>query len=205
MTTDPLNDLWNSPPNRPEADAGERLASHFVDSLRKRRRFQAWWLAWTFFALTGVTTVAVLHVVSQGPAGVAGQWAMWPMLALPWSVALIFLRRFRQERVAASLVAPSLLAALLSALAGNRAERRRVVGVGVLLLVTAPMSALAIWQLRLAGKATTDQAWSMALVFGAALMLGGGFVLSRYRHHLVPEGRKIEALLGDLASSANEK
>lgn len=198
MTNDMLNDLWNSAPNCPAPEAAERLTAEFLTRLRRRRRFQAWWLGWTFLALAAVTTIAVAQLIRHGAAGLAGQWALWPMLVLPWSAAILFLRRFRLERVAKGSVTSPLLAALVAARASNAAERRRHVAVGALLVTMAPISALAIWQLHVAGKATADQAWSMGLVFGLALALGGGFVTVRYRRHLIPECNKIATLLRDI-------
>jgi LPXTG-motif cell wall-anchored protein len=201
MNNDALNELWNSAPNRPLPEAGERLAVHFLTRLRKRRLYQGWWLAWTFLALTGTTALAVVQIVKHGSTAVTGQWALWPMLALPWGAAFLFLRRYFRECVAPTLSVSPLHAALVAARAGNLMERRRLIGVGILLLAMLPITALAIWQLHLAGKTTADQAWSMALVFGLALALGGGFVTWRYRRHLVPERCKIEALLRALEST----
>ena len=201
MNTDPLNALWNSPANVPATNAGQQLAAHFLARLRQHRRFQAWWLGWTFLSLTGVTSLVVSHLIRNGAGGVAGQWALWPLLALPWGAAFVFLHRFRQEGSTTTGPTPTLQAALSAAHAANRAERRRLLGIGALLVVTAPVSALVIRQLHVAGKATTDQAWSMALVFGVGLALGGTFVLWRYWQHVVPERRRIESLLRDLEAA----
>ena len=198
MNADALNDLWNSAPNRPPADAGARLAADFVARLQRRRRVQAWWLAWTFLALTVVTGVVVTQLVTRGAAGVAGQWALWPMLVLPWGAAFVFLRQFRRESAVNEAARSSLRVTLLTAQAANRSERRRLAAIGALQSAAVPLSAIAIRQLYLSGKATVDQAWSMALVFGLALAVGGGVVFWRYRQHLVPERRKIESLLRDL-------
>jgi hypothetical protein len=200
MTTDGLDDLWNSAPNRPPAEAGARLATHFVTRLRKRRQFQRWWFAWTFLALTGATGIAVTQLVKHGVAAFAGQWALWPMLLLPWSAAFLFLRRFYRDGPVRQSTISSVRTALVAARAGNLAERRRLVRVGMLFCTMVPITAVAIWQLHLAGKASVDQAWSMAVVFGFALLLGGGFVTWRYRRQLEPERRKIESLLRDLES-----
>jgi hypothetical protein len=194
MNTDPLHALWNSAPNVPTTAAAEHLAAAFLARQRKRRQLQAWWLAWTFFALTIGTGLLVIHLVRNGVSGVTGQWALWPLLALPWCAAVIFLRRFRQEG-SAFVDGTNLPAALRGALASNLAERRRLSLVGALLIATVPILALTVRQLHDAGKATVDQAWSMGIVFGAGLALGGLFVLWRYWHHLVPESRRIESLL----------
>lgn len=198
MNTDPLHALWNSPGNAPAADAGQQLAAVFVARQRKRRQIQAWWLGWTFVALSSGTVLVVSHLFRHGPGGVSGQWALWPLFVLPWCAALIFLRQFRQEGSASAGSTTTVQAAMLGARASNRAERRRLSIVGALIVITAPITALVIRQLHYAGKATMDQAWSMALVFGGGLALGMTFVLWRYWHHLVPESRRIDSLLREL-------
>ncbi len=198
MNTDPLHALWNSPRNVPTADAGQQLAAVFVARQRRNRQLLTWWLVWTFLALSSVTTLAIVNLTENGAASLSGQWALWPILALPWCAAFVFLRRFRQEASTLVHCTANLRSALSSALASNLAERRRLSLVGGLIVLTAPITALAIRQLHEAGRATIDQAWSMAAVFGAGLALGGTFVLWRYWHVLVPESRRIDSLLRDL-------
>jgi hypothetical protein len=198
MNTDPLHALWNSPSNVPTADAGQQLAAVFSARQRRSRQLQIWWLAWTFLALSSVTALAIVNLTENGASSLSGQWALWPLLALPWCAAIIFLRRFRREGSAPVDCSANLRSALRIALASNLSERRRLSVVGGLIVLTAPIAALAIRQLQEAGKATIDQAWSMAAVFGAGLALGGMFVLWRYWHVLVPESRRIDSLLRDM-------
>ncbi|HEY0943786.1 MAG TPA: hypothetical protein VGD81_00905, partial [Opitutaceae bacterium] len=139
--------------------------------------------------------------VQQGPLALAGQWALWPLLLLPWSAAIHFLRKFLREGAPPKSSIPPLRDALLTARQGNRAERRRLAVIAILLGALAPITAVAIRQLHLAGKASVNEAWSMALVFGLALALGGGSVAWRYRRRLVPERRRLESLLRDLESN----
>jgi len=61
---------------------------------------------------------------------------------------------------------------------------------------------LAVRQLYASGKATADQAWSMALVFAIGLLLGVAALWIRDRFRLQPEKRQIEALLRDLDAPA---
>src|SRR5688572_21610906 len=97
MKNDPLNELWHSSANRPDPDTGQHLAVRFVSRIRSRRRFRAVWLAWTFLLLTGASILAVTHLVRNGLAGVNGQWALLPLLALPWMTAVYFLRTFIRQ------------------------------------------------------------------------------------------------------------
>ncbi|ACB75536.1 hypothetical protein [Opitutus terrae] len=201
MTTNALDELWRSSPNEPLADAGARLAAHFVTRLRERRRLQGWWLGWTFLALTGATALALAQLVQQGPLEFAGQGALWLLLLLPWSAAIHFLRKLLREGVPPKTSIRSLREALLAAREGNRAERRRLAVIAILLGALAPVTAVAVRQLHLAGKASVNEAWSLALVFGLALAVGGGIVAWRYRRRLVPECRRLESLLRDLESN----
>lgn len=201
MNTDPLNELWNSGANQPDGEAAQRLASHFAGRLRRRRRLQAWWLGWTLFALAAVTILALTQLARQGASAFAGQWALLPLLALPWFVALRFLRVFFRADAGAAKSSLPLRAALVAAQASNLAERRRLSIIGGLLVVMLPVVALSVWQLHVGGKASVDQAWSMALVFGAFLALGVTGVVVRYRRFVLPEKRTIEALRRDLEAA----
>jgi len=194
MTQDPLNELWNSTANRPAIDAGQRLASQFVARMRRRNTFQLMWLVWTLFAMTGITALTMIHLARNG---LDGQWTLFLMLALPWFVTLHFLRAY-SRRTRLERVALPLGAALAAARASNRVERRGLVFIGIYLAIMAPIIALAVWQLHAAGKASVNQAWSMAFVFGAILTLSAAGMAVRYRRYLLPEMRMIDALLRDL-------
>jgi len=203
MNRDRLNDLWNSDSNRPDTVAGAYLAEQFLAGLRRRRRWQVAWLTWTFFALTVITVWAAVHALAQGVSSLVSQWSLIPMLALPWIVALRLLAQFRRERTPEPDAALPLREALAAARLSNLAERRRLAFIGLLLAVMTPVVGLAVWQLHGAGKATANQAWSMAAVFGAALALGGLTVALRLGFRLQPEGRRLEALQQDLESTGS--
>ena len=202
MNTDPLNDLWNSATNQPDAEAGPRLAAQFTNRLRKRRRFQAWWLGWTVCAMTAVTILAIIHVVRNGVSGVADQWPLLPLLALPWFVTLRFLRAFLRAKAGPASSALPLQAALIAARASNLAERRHFIVISWLFAAMTPLLALAVWQLHLGGKASVDQAWSMALAFGTILASSMAIQVVRYRRRLLPEKQTIDTLLRDLDAPA---
>lgn len=201
MNAKSLNELWNSSANRPEPDAGQQLAAQFVSRMRRRRRFRAVWLAWTSFLLTVASILAVTHLIRKGLDGANGQWALLPLLALPWLAVGYFWRAFFREGTGAGDVALPLRAVLVAAQAANTAERRHLRLVGGLFAVMGPVCALAIWQLHAAGKTPGNQVWSMALAFGVIFILGGLGLTARYRRRLLPEQRTIEARLRELDHS----
>lgn len=201
MNIESLNELWNSSANRPAPDAGQQMASHFVSGLRRRRRFRAFWLAWTSFLLMGASILAATHLVRNGLDGVDGQWALFPLLALPWMALAYFWRAFLRHGAVSGESALPLRAALVAAQTANSAERHHLRLVGWLFAAMVPFTALAIWQLHAAGKAPGNQVWSMAVAFGLIFILGGLGLLARNRRQLLPERRTIEARLRELDHS----
>jgi hypothetical protein len=201
MNPDPLTELWNSPTNLPDAEVGQRLAAQFVAVIRRRHRLQMLWLVWTLFAMTGVT---ILAVVQLRQSGLAGQWALFPLLALPWFVTLRSLRAFFSGGKQATQTALPLSAALAAARASNHTECRNLTFIVGYLIVMTPVIALAVWQLHTAGKTSLNQAWSMAFVFGAMLMLSAAAMAVRYYRYLLPEMRMIEAQQRELDRPENE-
>jgi hypothetical protein len=198
MTSDPLHSLWHSAANQPGATAGERFARDFLVKLRRRRRFQAWWLGWTFVALTAASVVAGVQLFREGTGAAAQQWALFPLLALPWALAVHFLRGFIRQKAGAPASGLPLRHALVAARESNRRERRHLALVGWLIAGLVPVLGLAVWQLRLVGKAPGNQAWSMALTLGVLLALGATGMLVRYCRYLRTEKLVIEDRLREL-------
>jgi hypothetical protein len=195
MNSDSLTKLWNSPENRPTPGAGELLASDFIARLRRRRRFKALWLTWTACLLATATGLAVIHLTRRGLDGVNGQWALLPLLALPWMAMVYFTRTFLRQGAVPSEPAPSLHAALLAARKANAVECRHLRVVGWLFTAMIPVTAVAVWQLHGAGKVPGNQLWSMAFVFGTVFALGALGLIMRYRGQLLPEQRDLDARL----------
>ena len=197
MNSDALDQLWNSAANRPEPSAGQRLASHFIVTLRRRRRFQAFWLGWTALLLTSATVLAASHLVRKGFHGMTGEWAMFLLLAMPWMALVYFLRAFLRHGAVRTESALPLRTALLAAQAANAVERRHLRLVSALFAAMLPVTALAIGQLQAAGKTPGQQAWSMSVAFGVIFLVGALGLLARYRRRL-SEQRLIEARLREL-------
>lgn len=201
MNTDPLEQLWHSPANQAAPAAGEKLVAPFLADLRRRRRWHAAWLAWTLLALGSVTVCAAVQLFRRDAAVRLDAWPLAAMLAFPWFIALRFLRRFVAEGGAPAHATQPWSAVLAWAIAHNRAAQRRLAWIAALFVVMLPVSAFAIRHLHATGKATTDQAWSMAAVFAAAFAGGGAFMLWNYFARLRPEQRRLAAQQHDLSAA----
>ena len=203
MNNDPLESVWNSAANQPPGDTGERLATRLLASIRRDRRRQAWWLTWTVLSMSAATMLAARSAIRSAHWGDAA--ALWPLLLLlgvPWIATIVFLRRFLRTRRSDHACHLALRTVLATAQTHLLAERRRLKGIALVIAVMTPVGGLAVRQLYASGKATADQAWSMALVFAIGLLLGVAALWIRDRFRLQPEERKIEALLRDLDAPA---
>lgn len=206
MNSDPLSELWNSAANRHDPAEGERIAVEVLVRLRRRRRVQAWWLAWTSAALSVTTAIALVQVTGdkEGASAPSGLWVMVPLLVVPWCVAAHFLRAFFREKRPSARASQPLRDVLGAMRESNTRERRRLLVVLALLAAMAPLTALAVHHLQQAGKLEPNEAVSMALVFALGLALGGAAVVLRLRFRLQPERRRVESLLRDFEPNTTE-
>lgn len=198
MNDDTLHDLWTSPANQPSDEAGRKLAAHFLSRVRRRRQFQAGWLIWSFLLLSLVSALAVSQIARRGPEILRAEWALFPLLVLPWIAAVYFLRQFLRERVAAQTLLLPLQEALLTAQASNASARKRLRMVAVLYAAVVPVVAVSIFQLRAAGKVSDRDTVSMVVAFSVILGLGALGIAFRYFRFLEPERRALEAQLQEL-------
>jgi hypothetical protein len=197
MNHDPLHELWHSTANKPDAAAERRAAEQFAARWRRQRRWQALWLAWTFLALSAAAALAFVQL-RRGSVTLGEQTMLVPLFGVPWLAAVHFLRKFLQHGAALPHAGQPFAEVVRSAEQANTSERHRLRVIGVLLVTMAPVTALAVWQLHAAGKASVSEAWSMAAVFALGLALGLTAVAWRYRTCLQPERRLITARLREL-------
>lgn len=200
MNHDPLHDLWHSAANQPDAAAERRAGEQFAARWRRQRRLQAVWLAWTFLALAGAAALAFVQL-RRGSVTLGTQTMLIPLLGVPWLAAVHFLRMFVQQGAALPDAGKPFAAVVRSAEQANAAERHRLRVIGALLAIMVPVTALAVWQLHAAGKASASEAWSMAAIFALGLTIGLTAVVWRYRTRLVPEQRLIEVRLREIAAA----
>ncbi len=198
MNHDSLHALWRSAANQPDAAAERRTAGQLAARWRRQRRWQALWLAWTFLALAGAAALAFVQW-RRGAVSFGLQTMLIPVLGVPWLAAVHFLRVFLQQGRATPQAGQPFAEVVRAAAQTNTSERQRLRVIGALLVAMLPVTALAVWQLHAAGKASLAQAWSMAAVFALGLALGLTAVVWRYRARLQPEQRLIEARLREIA------
>ncbi|MBE2213207.1 MAG: hypothetical protein IAE82_04990 [Opitutaceae bacterium] len=194
--TDPLTELWGSPENQPTTAAADRLASVFVTRMRARRRFQTVWLAWTVVAMLAISGLAGVQL-AHGRVHGDGILNLTVLIAAPWLATAWLYRTWRRGATTPAPQAP-LRETILIARQANRAARLRLRVVAGLIVTMLPLLALAITHLHEVGKLATREAWSMGLVFGAALATSLVVMAWRDRSRLAPESRQLDALARDI-------
>ena len=195
MNFDELQKLWNSSGNEPSSVQREKLTKHFVASLRRQRRNQLAWLIWTFFVFTALTTFVGWIVLGTDKVDLTREWAALPLMLIPWSVAILFLKRFLKPANPLCRGDVPTTDALMAAVAANRAAQSRLKIVGVMYAVFIPVLARAMWQLHAVGKTSTRELASMTLFFGAVLGVCATGVFLRLRFRLMPQQKHLESLL----------
>lgn len=198
MRLDELERLWKSNVNGPSADERRELTERFTARLRRRRRQDLAWLVWTFIVLSVLTVFVGWIVFGTDKMDLSAEWASIPLLLVPWSFAVVFLRRFlRDEPIHRGDV--TIRDSLTMALTANARKRTKLKTLGVMYAIVLPVLAMSVWQLHSVGKVSGRELVSMGIFFGTALTLGAGAVLAKYWISVVPEGRKITTLLAQFA------
>lgn len=201
MNPNEMQTAWNSPRNNLTSEQQRQLAGQFSRQMIRRRRFQAAWLVWTFIALTAGTLLAT-RAIHAGNAKLNEEWELFPLLIVPWAFAFYFLRRHLKPAGSEARGEMPVVDSVLASLASNRAERSHLRMVGILYAVMIPLLALAMRQLGAAGKASSSELASMAVLFGGVLLLSGAGIAARYFTRLLPQQKRLEALLAELTSEA---
>lgn len=201
MNSNELQNAWNSPRNNLPTEEQQRLADQFSRQMIHRRRFQSIWLTNTFVWLTIVTVLAIqMAVVGKITAQ---EWGLFPLLLVPWGFALYFLRRHLKPVAPMARGEMSIVNSMRAALASNREERSHLKLVGVLYVIMLPLLALGMPQLHLVGKVSDRELTSMAFFFSLVLLGGGLGITIRYFRFLVPQQRRLIALMTVIADEAH--
>jgi len=198
MNLNEMQNVWNSPRNNLPAEEQQHLAQRFTRQMIRRRRFQAIWLTSTFIWLTIITAV-VLRIISLDKIKPGQEWALFPLLIVLWAFAIHFLRRFLRPAAAKARGEIPIMDSLRAALVSNREARLHLKLVGVLYGIMIPLLVLAMHQLQTVGKASDRELISMAVFFGAVLLVCGVTILIRYFRCLQPQGHQLDVLLKQLA------
>jgi hypothetical protein len=196
MDMNEMQGAWDSRDNTFPSDEQQAMARRFSRQMLRRRRFRTLWLAWTFLALTVVTALAV-RVLLAGRADPAQEWGLFPMLAVPWGFAFYFLRLHLSPAIPTGSGELSITDSVRASLVSNRSEQKHMKLVLGLFAIMIPILAVSMMQLQAVGKMSPRDTTSMALVFGSALLLSGCGVAARYFWRIMPQGRRLEALLAE--------
>jgi hypothetical protein len=198
MNSNELQTIWNSPFNTLTTSQQEQLAGRFVREMNKRRRFQITWLISTFASLTIITAIAFSNV-AIGKTNLAREWALLPILIVPWAFAIYFLRSYLKTKAPESRGAIPVIESLRAALVSNLSHQSRLKGVGGLYVILIPAIVLAMRQLRAVGKVSAHELISMEMLFGGALVVSATVIVAYFFGRLVPQQKRLEGLLADAA------
>ena len=201
MNFDELQQAWNSPHNNLPPEQQRALAEKFNRQMVRRRRFQTFWLIHTFIWLTLITGLAVWNVMTKKVA-LGQEWALIPLLVVPWAFAIYFLRRYLKPAAPIARGEMSVADSLRAALGSNRTEQSHSKWIGALYVIVTPLLVLVMQQLHAAGKVSARELTSMACFFGATLLLCGAVLAARHFGRLLPQQKQLEDLLGQFNQRA---
>lgn len=201
MNMNEMQNAWRSPRNNLPTAGQQQLAQQFTRQMIRRRRFQAIWLTNTFVWLA-LITVAVIQIVAAGKFNLAQEWALIPVVLVPWAFAIHFLRRFLKPTPPVARGEVPVINAFQSALESNRTEQSHLKLVGVLFAILIPLLAMAVQQLHAAGKVSSKGLTNMAIFFGVVLVASGAGVTARYFGRVLPQQQKLNALLAEMNGQA---
>lgn len=199
MNFDDIQKTWQSPHNRPDTAQLEKDKMKFVTDLRRRRRGNLFFLGLTFSLLVFITGKLALHVLWPDPAldkvDLGREWGVIPFFALPWIGWLFMVRLHWRQHVRHPNYDRSIGASVSALLDENASERTRYKVIAGLLVASAAVLPLIVYQLREVGKAGDE-------IFIPALVIYPGYVVGvliwsayYYRRKLLPRKNELEALL----------
>ena len=195
MKPDSLEMLWHSAPNQPNPSAMETHRAAFAVALARRRsRFTV--AMSVVSAVLATLTVAFLRaLLLASPTDRVGGWVLVILLAFPWVAFVLFVRRHLRLRDEHPDYSGSIADAIGSAMAENRFAQARLRTIALLHAASLPLLGFGVHQLWAAGKATTDEATSLAAVLAVFLVVTGGGLAYRYFALLRPRDKALEKLL----------
>lgn len=199
MNPDEIHNAWNSPRNTPPTAKQHKLALQFARQMIRRRRFRAIWLTNTFVWLT-LVTMAAFHTIAAGKFHLAQEWAMFPLLIVPWIFAIYFFQRYLKSPGSVAEGELSVADSFRAALDSNRTEQSHLKKVGLLFVVMIPISGISVQQLYAVGKISSKDLICMAIFFSAIFAVSGAGIAARYFGRIKPQERKLGELLADMAN-----
>ena len=167
MSMNDVENAWRSPRNQPTPEEIEREQGRCLAKLRNRQRGFYLGMTLIFIWLTIITGTLIRHwlwpAAARNAIWLHREWAIVPLLALPWMAAIGFVIQYRRrsQPPSSSSIGDSLRA--LAAQARLSAGRKRTIL--WMHLISTPLLALSVMQIYAAGKARPNEVASMVLVF----------------------------------------
>ena len=197
MSYDEIENLWRSPHNQPSAFQLEEERRRFALNLRRRHLGFVGYFTFVLTALTVFTVWLGIRWVQKGMLGSGVNGLALVFLALPWTAAILFVRRYLQHRRRHPDYDASLATAMQASLDEKRTAIARAIGILRLHAMSVPLLALCLWQLHAHGLARKNEVLSMALFFGAIIVISTGWVgfvqLSRLKREAGKIGEMMKA------------
>lgn len=195
MNFETLQAAWQSRANAPSADASAAMLRDAAAALKQRRAELNGLIAFAGVMLAiPLALVGLDALTGQVDAiDLSREWALVPFALVPFVVLFLVARR-QQENLQASTDG-TLLSVFRALLKENAAARWRTYLIGGAIVLFAPLLAVMLGQMGETGKMTPQNIEQAGIVMGVALVLSLAVMVARYFWRLVPERRRLEALI----------
>lgn len=197
MNFERLELAWQSAANTPSDAAQIYLMSELHDNLKRKRDDVRGLLVFAGVALMLPVVLAVFdYSTGRGdPIDFSREWGLVPFLLIPVAVwALVWLRQRAHLRAHPAIAAP-LRDTFRALLDENAAARDRIHIIAGAYLLLAPALALMINQLGAVGKMEPAHMVQAGIIMGVGLCGGAIYMALKYALQLLPERRRLEALI----------
>jgi hypothetical protein len=194
-----IQNAWQSPHNQPSAAEREKERMNFITDLRRRHRANRIFLSLVLVPLVYFTAKVGLHLFWPDPeldkVDLRREWAIIPFFALPWIGWFAMLRLHRQHRSRSANYERSISASVAALLDENRTERMRYKFISALLITSAIVLPLIVWQLRAVGKAGDEILVPALVIYPAYVLIMLAWFAYTFRKKLDPRKQELESLL----------
>lgn len=202
MDFERLERAWNGPANTPDEAASAYVLGEMMDTLKKRRQATTRFTGFIGMVLVFWAAVIVWKMsVDPFPFDVSREWAIIPLILLPWIGLFLIKRRQRLHLTAHPDPYASAPATLRALLDENLTARRRLVITSGLMLAGIIIVAAALNQLVAVGKMTPDNVMQGSIAFGVLMAAIAAYKAWHYTRVLKPEGERLQRLLSDYGAA----
>ncbi|MCE9522653.1 MAG: hypothetical protein K8S25_09505 [Alphaproteobacteria bacterium] len=205
MNFEVLQAAWQSGANSPSKAASVYMLHEAATALKRRRLEVGGLIAFAGVMLTiPLALIGVDVLTGQVDAiDVAREWALIPFALIPFAVLVLVARRHKTHMERHVAAGATILSAFRALLDENAAARFRTHLIGGAIVIFAPLILLLLHQLGETGKMAPQHMVQAGAVMGGALALSLIVMAVRYFTRLVPERRRLEALIASYEVTAD--